>query len=74
MKNIPVHVIESSVPIPVSKEHIPVRELKVGQSVVFGLSERPYVQSLTSQLKRRRGSEYTVRKINDKEARVWRIK
>lgn len=75
MRDISVSVIEDSVPIPVRvEEAIPIRELKVGQSVAFDLDKRSYVQSVASRLKRTRGMEYTVRKTSPSQCRIWRVK
>lgn len=72
MARIEVHAIDSNVPIPEDKR-IPLSVLGVGDSVLFPLSKRNSVQARISVIKRNEGKEFTIKKINDKEARVWRI-
>ena len=67
------YTVDTGVPIPESKG-VPLRTLKVGESVVFPLSRRNSIQSMVAVLKKTTGREYTVKKINGEEARVWRVK
>ena len=69
-----VSEIESSEPIPVRIEHsVPLEKLEVGQSILFPLVLRANVQSKASRVKRMTGKNFTIKKLNDKSARVWRI-
>jgi hypothetical protein len=65
--------VEDSVPIPVevASKSIPLRDLRVGQSILFPRDRRAYVQTKASRLKRE-GKTYTVRVVDDKHCRVWR--
>lgn len=72
--NVPVdYKVEDSVPIPVrvANKSIPIEDLEVGQSILFPLDRRPYVQTKASRLKGS-GKVFTVSKVDDKNARVWR--
>jgi len=76
VKKIPVYQIDSDVPMPEEPETFndafPLERLEVGESFEFPYEHRKYVQSRASTIKRRKGMEYTVRKVDDKSARVWR--
>jgi hypothetical protein len=66
--------IEDNVPIPVRRSwsSIPIEQLKVGQSIQFPLEKRASVQTVASRAAKETGRKFTVRKVNDSEARVWR--
>lgn len=68
--------IDANVPVPdkpdVQADKFPLASLEVGQSFEFPYVDRKYVQSMASTIKRRKGLEYTVKKINEQTARVWR--
>lgn len=67
--------IENEVPIPIKRSaQVPLRELEVGQSVVFPLEHRPNIQSMASRTKRETGKAFTIKKLSEIEARIWRIK
>lgn len=67
--------IDNGVPIPVRVyPALPLRDLEVGQSIGFPLERRPNVQSSASRLKKETGMEFTVRAIDDENARIWRTK
>lgn len=75
--DIPIkYSVDKGVPIPVSRTEaaVPLSKMEVGESIVFPLSKRSGVQTHASITKRRNGKEFTVRKVNDTEARVWRTK
>lgn len=75
-KKITVYQIESDVPMPKEKEGTslpPIRQLQVGESIVFPLEKRNMVQSLASRIKRENGFQYKVQKQNDETARIWRV-
>lgn len=67
--------IESGVPYPDSlRTRSILRKLEIGQSVVFSLKKRPSIQTMASALKRNYGLEFTVKKVDDENLRVWRTK
>lgn len=70
--------IEQGVPVPDETRgghsSIPFRSLEVGESIRFPLEIRLNVASYASIEKRRTGKEFTVRKVDDKHARIWRVK
>lgn len=70
---IPVTTIDTGVPVP-ERVNYPIRELKVGESFVFPLEKRKIVQSRASVIKTDTGREFTVKKMNDETARIWRTK
>lgn len=72
-KNIPVYQVEDDVPIPV-KISTPLERLAVGESFSFPLDKRRSIQTQASALKKRDDKEFTVRKVDDEVARVWRTK
>lgn len=66
--------VETGVPIPVRGEpRLPIGRLKVKESIVFSISKRATVQSNASRIKKYEGKEFTIKKISDTEARIWRI-
>lgn len=66
--------IDSGVPVPVRTAQVPIKDLKVGDSILFNIDSRAKVQARASTLKRTQGKEFTVKKVNNTEARVWRTK
>lgn len=64
--------IEDSVPIPVRKG-LPLKDLEVGQSVVFPRLDRASVQSRASVIKRETGKTFTIKKLDDDTCRIWRV-
>ena len=75
IKKIEPYVVESNVPIPVKVLSLPpLRELKVGESIVFPLEKRPSVQTAAFKLKRDEGLEFRVKKLDETSARIWRTK
>lgn len=78
MGNIPVYTIESGVPAPALRgdgisSMYPLRQLEVGESILFPQVDRTRVQVYASQIKRTTGRVFTVRKVNEDTCRVWRI-
>jgi hypothetical protein len=72
---IPVYQIDSGVPIPIGKyTRIPLYDLEVGDSFLFPFAKRSSVQSLASRIKRDTGKEYTIKKMDSENCRVWRTK
>ena len=78
MKKVDVFEVEQGVPIPKVSQRtsgiVPIGLLEVGDSIVFSAKLRPRVASYASQLKRRKGLEYTIRLIDPENCRVWRTK
>jgi hypothetical protein len=74
MTKVQVYDIESGVPVPIGSPGIPLGHMAVGDSVQFPLSKRSTVQSFASKLKRDHGKQFTVKKLNENTARVWRVK
>ena len=66
--------IEHDIPLPDKTARTLISQLRPGESVLLNLADRPYVQSNASRRKRKFGEEYTVRKINEAQIRVWRVK
>lgn len=73
MKKIPVYNIDTGVPIP-KIVSMPLQSLEVGESFLFPLDMRRSVQTIASRTKRLTGKEYTVKKMDDNVARIWRKK
>lgn len=69
---IDVYKVDNSVPVPSDGDKIPIHLLEVGESFLFPIDERPRVQSLASQVKKRTGKNFTVRKQDELVGRVWR--
>lgn len=72
-KQIEVYQIDTGVPLP-GTALPPIRQLAVGESILFPLNKRNTVQSLASRLKKETGREFKIQKQSDEAARVWRIK
>lgn len=74
--NIPVkYEMETGVEVPVGRlGSIPLQQMEVGGSFVFPKGKRQSVSAKASKLKKARGMEYTVRTLDEKNCRVWRIK
>lgn len=69
--------IDKGVPIPDDIDMgtlPPLRTLSVGESIAFPLTIRKSVQTVASKHKRLYGTEFTVKKVNEQTARVWRVK
>ncbi len=66
--------IDTDVPIPdpISTPNVPIEELQVGESILFDIELRAKVQIAATRLKHSTGMEFTVRKIDENNARVWR--
>lgn len=66
--------VEKGIPIPVRSASPALRlaKLEVGESIVFPLSKRAAIQSNASRTKASNGRNFTVKKINSTECRVWR--
>lgn len=69
--------VEQGVPIPAKRVGAttpPIREMAVGDSIVFKIEIRNSVQSIASRIKRVEGKEFTTSKISDTQCRIWRTK
>lgn len=67
--------IDKGVPLPEPKglELYPLAELEVGDSIKFPIGLRKLVSPWAAKKKAKTGQEYTVRMVNRKECRIWRI-
>lgn len=75
-QKIDVYHIDSGVPVPLSATRRtlpPLRDLELGESIVFPLAQRFKVQQKASKLKARTGKVFTIRKMDEQTARVWRV-
>lgn len=76
-KAIKVYQIDSDVPVPGDlkdrTEPIPISKLEPGQSILFPAERRQAVQAYASKLKARRGKVFTIQKVDDNNARIWRV-
>lgn len=69
-----VNKIDSEVPVPVRLGlNIPLEKLEVGESILFPVELRSNVQSKASRVKKATGMNFTIKKLSDKSARIWRI-
>jgi len=50
------------------------KRMEVGDSFKFDIKLRNRISGAASFFKFRHGREFTIRKLNDKEGRCWRIK
>lgn len=66
--------VDKGVPIPVRRVLPPIKDLKVGESILFAEIDRPNVQSSASRYKRKFGYEYTIKKQDNNKCRIWRTK
>lgn len=73
MSKIPIVTIDSGVPTP-ARAHYPIEQLKVGESFLFPANKRASVQARASRIKADTGREYTVKKMDKDNCRIWRIK
>jgi hypothetical protein len=74
MKKIPVrYEIDDGVNIPVTRLHVPLRDLEVGQSVEFPKERRASIASIASRLKRETGRVFTIKITNESTCRIWRV-
>lgn len=77
-KSITVYKIDNDVPVPKDakrpsiREMVPIDDLDIGDSVEFPLRLKAIVATTATRLKRD-GKLFTVKKIDDKKARIWRI-
>jgi hypothetical protein len=76
MSDIPIeYQVDKGVPIPVRRLGVvPLASLEAGDSVLFPSEDRAKVQSYASQMKRRTGKEFVVKKVSDTQCRVWRTR
>lgn len=74
MTKIAVYTVDKSVPLPAGGGGIPFRRLLVGESIAFDVKQLQSIRSMAYYEKKRSGRTFTVRKIDDKTARIWRIK
>ena len=73
MTHVQVYDIESGVPVPVGRSVL-LKSLEVGDSVLFPLSKRSSIQQAAWYLRKTQGKTFTVKKMDDNNARVWRVK
>lgn len=66
--------IDRGVPLPGERLGPRLSKLEVGDSIEFELYRRPTVQSYASRVKRDTDKEFTIKKISDVSARIWRTK
>lgn len=70
--------IEKNVPIPSNRlnllDEYKLLDMGVDESVKFPIEYRSQMSVIASQQKKRRGREFTIRKINDNFCRIWRVK
>lgn len=71
--NIQVVQVTSEVPIPVRIEY-PLDKMEVGESFTFPEERRNTMQSRVSILKKRNGKHFTIKKVEDNQCRLWRVK
>lgn len=77
-KSVQVYKIDRDVPVPDDAQRpsiramVPIDELEVGDSVEFPLRLRTTVATTASRLKRE-GKGFTIKKIDEKSARIWRV-
>lgn len=75
MNKIPVISIDDGIPVPdMTTTGLPLNQLKVGESILFPLEHRSKVAIQASRLKQRTDKQFTVRKENGKNCRIWRVK
>lgn len=73
-KRIPVIHVDTDIPIPQPLAAYPIRIMNVGDSMLIPGPFRSRVASNASHLKKRKGFEYTIRKAEAGNFRIWRIK
>lgn len=78
MVKIPVYDIDSGVPVPEqpgpsARQQVPVHSLEPGESILFPLSIRRAVTSIAQRLKAE-GKTFTIKKMDEHNARIWRVK
>lgn len=73
MTQVNVYSIDSGVPLP-NSEPVPLDKLEIGDSILFPGDKRNNVQSMASRLKKKTDKEFRIRKMDDENCRVWRIK
>jgi hypothetical protein len=74
---ITVHQIESGIPLPdpyPTANGLPLRQLAVGDSILFNAADRAKVQSQASWLRRRYKLVFSIRKQDQTTSRIWRVK
>lgn len=77
MPKVPIYQIDTGVPAPasgpVTRDRVPVHELEPGESILFPLELRRGVTALAQRLKKEEGRKFTIKKQDEKNARVWRV-
>jgi len=68
--------IDKNIKIPITLNRVenPLPEMEVGDSWAFSGDIRNFIQQSASQLKRRAGKTFCIRKQPDGSCRIWRIK
>jgi hypothetical protein len=78
MSKVEVFEVEQGLPIPAKSARtvgmVPIGQLEPGESMAFDVGLRSRVASYASQLKKRKGLEFTVRLVEPNVCRVWRTK
>lgn len=78
MTKIPVYSIDRDVPVPKDakkpsiRQLVPIERLQPGESILFPLKYRSTVATIASRLGTV-GMSYTIKKVDDKNARIWRV-
>lgn len=70
--------IDNDVPVPAGHKRfntrVPYQQLDVGESILFPLEQRHGVAANSATHAKRYDKKFTVRKVSDTEARIWRVK
>lgn len=66
--------IEKNVPIShAPKGKYPLGKMEVNDSFLAPISHRNYISMAMSQMKKRTGRAYMMRKVDDDHVRIWRV-
>lgn len=60
-------------PTPDRSAPIPLSKLEVGESILFPNDRRQSIQANASRLKGRTDKVFTIKKVDEDNARIWRI-
>lgn len=71
MTKLDVYTIDSGVPVPEGLP--PIAHIEVGDSIAFSGNMAASLRSRANFLKRTQGKVFTIKKIDEQTARVWRI-
>lgn len=77
MKKIHVYNVDKDVPLPPKRQDVlgqyALRELEVGESILFPVADRTRVSVAASTLKKKTGKDFTIRIVDTDSARIWRV-